>query len=219
MKRAFRIAIATLAVGLAARPVASQAPDSAAVASQTATTAEAGPPAEPGPASATRRVRRSWTTDRRPLTVGDIVTIIVDEQTLATANLQEMRDKDRSRDLDLFLGLPGTSTGGSLNLRNDADERSRGEAARRERFSAEITTRVISVGDGGIAQIEGVKRLRIDDHEQAITMRGYIRAEDISMLNTIESWRVADAELFYESNGELERAPGGLLSRLFELIW
>lgn len=195
--------------------VTAQEPDST-VATPAVTARPSGPP---GPASSRRRVRRSWTSDRRPLSVGDVITILIDEQTLATANLQDLRDKDRTRDLDLLLGLGGSLAGGSFSLRNDADERSRGEAARRERFTAEITARVVGLNPGGVAEIEGVKRLKIDQHEQAITVRGFVRAEDISMVNTIESWRVANAEVLYESNGELQKAPGGILARLFEYIW
>jgi flagellar basal body L-ring protein FlgH len=208
---------ALLLAGLLAPAEArAQAPDSAVAAPAALPQQVVSPPA---PAATTRRVRRSWTADSKPLLVGDVITILIDEHTLATADLAELRDKDRDRDLDFSLGLAGSLTRGRVSLLNDASERTRGEAARRERFTAEITARVLEIGPGGVAQIEGVKRLQIDDHEQAITLRGWIRAEDVSVLNTVESWRVANAEVLYESNGELQNAPAGILGKIFEFIW
>ena len=112
----------------------------------------------------------------------------------------------------------GSSTGtGNLRTNNDVSARNRGESSRRERFSAEMTTRVVEVGPGGTLRIEGMKKVKIDDHEQEVTVRGWIRSQDVAVDNTVLSWRVADAEIGYTSNGTLVKA-GGMWSKLLDLI-
>ena len=141
MNKSNWIVLAALGVVMASpEGVRAQQTDStAAQASPTPAQQLSGPPPAAAPM---RRVRRSWTSDNKPLEIGDIITILIDEYTLATADLQDLRDKDRDRDLSLALGLGGTSMRAAFSLGNDASERSRGEAARRERFTAEITARV-----------------------------------------------------------------------------
>ncbi len=162
-------------------------------------------------------VRDSWLTDRRALGVGQIITILIDEQTEASADREVSATRDRSRDLSIGVGASGSMSGGGLRSNNDVTNRERGESTRRERFAAEISARVVAVGPDGLLRIEGAKKVKIDKHEQVVTVRGWIRGSDVSIQNTIQSWRIADAEILYDSNGELGKA-GGFWSKLFDLI-
>ncbi len=167
---------------------------------------------QPAPGAAPRM---SWVSDRVALRRGDIVTILVDELTLATANRDENDAQERSRDLSLRAGASGS--GGSLRTGNDVSRTTRGASSRRERFSAEISARVVEILPNGIARIEGVKKLKIDKHEQEVTIRGFIRPQDLSATNTIDSWRVAGAAILYASNGELGKT-GGIWTKLLNLL-
>lgn len=162
-------------------------------------------------------LRASWTSDRIPLQVGDIVTILVDELTQASADRDENASRQHDRDLSLAGGSSGKTSGGSLRTRNDVDERKQGGSERRARFTAEMSTRVVEVGPGGLLRVEGTRKIQIDKHEQQITVRGWVRPQDVASDNTVPSWRVADAEILYTSNGSLVKA-GGLWSKLLELI-
>lgn len=177
----------------------------------TALSGQAPPP--PQQPTAGPPVRQSWVSDRRALVVGQIVTILIDEQTLASADKEQTAVRDRSRDV----GVAVNGSGGGLRTDNDVSDRQRGESSRRDRFVAEITARVAEIGPGDALRIEGLKRVQIDDHEQAVTIRGWIRSSDISPRNTVESWRIADAEILYDSNDELGKA-GGFWSKLLDLI-
>lgn len=163
--------------------------------------------------------RRSWTSDRHALRPGDLVTVVVDESWLASARKNETAAQERKRDLGLGANLPGgTSTGGEARSRNDVSERERGEALRQQRFSGEITARVTEVTPEGLARIEGSKRLKVGDAEEEVTLRGWIRPQDVAFQNTVESWRVADAELLYVSRGKLGKSKS-LWTRLINWIW
>jgi flagellar L-ring protein precursor FlgH len=198
-----RTAIAVLACALAglAPPLAARAQEAAAA-----------PPV---------RTISSWTSDRPLLRVGDIVTILIDEYTLALANRDELHAQSRNRDVAVGARLPGgeggaTSIGGSLGTVNDVEDRRYGNSSRRQRFQAEISARVTEM-DGGIVRLEGTKKVTIDDHEQEVTIRGWVRPNDVATNNTVESWRLADAEIAYDSNGKLGSA-GGFWSKLLRLI-
>lgn len=155
----------------------------------------------------------SWTSDRVTISTGDLVTILIDEYTVAAANRDETNTRERGRDVS----IGGSIAGFSARTNNDVSSRTRGASARRETFTAEITARVVEMLPGGMARIEGSKAVQIDDHEQAVTVRGIIRTQDISVANTVDSWRIADAEILYDSNDELGKT-GGIWSRLLDLI-
>lgn len=173
------------------------------------------PPAEARPAGPP--VRSSWTSDRAPLRVGDVVTILVDELTQVSAGSDEVASRDRDREMGLGAAAQGRGASGSLRTNNDVARRDRGETSRRQRFTAELGARVVEVGPGGMLRLEGVRKVRVDKHEQEVVVRGWVRPNDVAMDNTVQSWRVADAEILYTSNGSLTKA-GGVWSRLLELI-
>ncbi len=162
-------------------------------------------------------VRVSWTSDVVSVREGDIVTIVIDEFTLLRADRNESNATARGRDVSLRAGS-GAGFGGTLRTGNDASNSVRGESSRTERFSAELSARIVEIMPNGIARIEGRKKIQIDDHEQEVVVRGLVRTQDISVANTIESWRVAEAELLYNSNGELGSTGGGIWSKLLDLI-
>lgn len=162
--------------------------------------------------------RRSWTSDRHPLQVGDLVTVLVDESTLATANRVDVRVQNRNRDLVLQGGMDGQGINAGGRSRADLTDRTRGESARRERFATEVSTRVVEAAPGGLVRVEGEKRVRIDNHEQVIALSGWVRAADVSGQNTVESWRIADADIRYGSSGDMGRVRG-IWGRLLGWLW
>ena len=159
----------------------------------------------------TRPIRKSRFADRKSLEVGDIITVFVDEVTLAQANKSVIaqRDKDRNFEFGSF---------GGIDLRHDVADRTRGESTNRNRFSAEMSARITEITPSGTARIEGVKTLQIDEHEQLVVLRGWIRTQDVSTQNTLESWRIADAEILYTTNGELGKPRRGFLSKILDMI-
>ncbi len=162
-------------------------------------------------------VRSSWTSDAFPVRAGDIVTILIDEFTVASADRDETNARERDRDVGVRANPSGTSLGGGLRTQNDASNRTRGSSSRRERFTAELSARVVELLPNGVARVEGTKRVQIDKHEQEVLVRGFVRIQDITADNTVPSWKIANAELVYDSNEELGKA-GGIWSKLLDLI-
>lgn len=158
----------------------------------------------------------SWTSDRRLFKAGDLVTIFVDEETLATATADNLAIN--SRRFDGILSRLGSSRTGFL-IRNDTDSEESGRAQRRDRFQTEITARVTEVDENGLLKLEGSKTVKVDKHEHEVVIRGVIRAEDVTAGNVVDAWRMSGLELLYESNGELVSPSKGMLARLLSIIF
>jgi flagellar L-ring protein precursor FlgH len=164
-------------------------------------------------------VRSSWISDAMAVRVGSVVTVLVDEVTLVTADKSVIERKDRGRQVAFNLPLTGIEAAlpsGRLETGHDVGRSQTGASNRREQFATELSARVVEI-DGIMARIEGVKRLQVDKHEQTVTVRGWVRTTDINTDNTVESWRLANAEILYESNGKLGN-PGGFWSKILDLI-
>jgi flagellar L-ring protein precursor FlgH len=59
----------------------------------------------------------------------------------------------------------------------------------------------------------------IDKNEQLVTLTGWVRPQDVSPQNVVESLRVADAALTYQAKGNLDKPRGGFLSKLVGKLW
>ncbi len=163
--------------------------------------------------------RSSWTSDRRDFAVGDILTVLIDDYTISTAVKENLATDTRTRGLSVNARLPETSKNVGLDARNAADQTQRGTARRENRFQNEMSVRVISVGANGLLEIEGSKIIDVDKSKQDVALSGWVRAQDISMTNLIESSRVADLQIGYVSPGPLGKPKQGLISRILGVLW
>ena len=163
-----------------------------------------------------RPLRTNWLADGSRLVVGDVVTVLVDEYVLASADVSRVdaRQKDSNQGIDL------AGKGFGLRTVNDAFDRRRGENTRRESFTAELTARIVEVSaDGRLLRVEGKKTMKIDDHEQSLILSGWVRPTDVTSANTIASARLSDAELFYTSNGVLGQPEQGIIAKILGIIF
>lgn len=197
--------------------------------------AQADPATPPPAAPAAPQVQRAapvvlsssggfgWLTDARLYRVGDVITILVDEFTAASADRSTVATEERSSDLGLSGRVAGGSSGfgqdGRLGTGVAGDSYRRGRDTRQDRLNSEITARVVEVNPDGSIRLEGRKRLVIDKHEQEVVVTGWIRPDDVAPGNTIESWRMADAEILYSTNGELGKPNKSIIMKLLGFIW
>lgn len=165
--------------------------------------------------------RRSWTSDRRDFAEGDVITVLIDEYTLAAANQGDFSSDRRFRDLGVDVnqtvsaGIPNIGAG--VGTTNQAESRSRSEASRQNRFQGEMTVRIVGVEEGGLLRVEGKKMVNIDEVTEELVLRGLVRPDDVTPRNMVESWRIGDVELVYTTEGT--EPKGGILGRLLGKIW
>ncbi len=163
-----------------------------------------------------RPVRSNWMSDGSRLVVGDVVTVMVDEYVLARADVNRVDARQKDSNQGLNMGASGFG----LRTVNDAFDRRRGENTRRESFTAEITGRIVEVSaDGRLLRVEAKKTMKIDEHEQSVTLSGWVRPTDVNSKNMIASARLADLRLLYVSNGVLGQPEQGMLAKILGIIF
>ena len=155
------------------------------------------------------------------LGVGNLITIIVTERTVAETSALTNRRKDaRIRgEWDFGTLIPGIVKN-STEIRGRDDFQGEGLTSRNGRLQMDVTARIEEVLPNGTLRIVGVKHVRVNDEETDITIRGIVRPMDISPDNRIDSSRVADASIDVKGSGPATaKATPGLLTRIFNWLW
>jgi flagellar L-ring protein precursor FlgH len=164
-----------------------------------------------------QKARASWTSDRMGLSVGDLITVVVDEQTAATERVSRYAVGNRSQRNDLNTALGATQNAYNISSGITSDSRDIGEANRTGDLTSVLTVRVVSIEENGIARIEGSKKVTVDGRAQDITLKGVIRGSDVSTSNTILSNRIAEAMITY--NGKKIGPRTGIIGKILGMLW
>ncbi len=176
-------------------------------------------PATPAAAPQTTLARNSWVADRRQYAVGDLITVLIDDYTISTAVKENVAQDTRNRGFGLSARLPSSSQNANIDTRNSADQTQRGQARRENRFQNEMSVRVVATGPNGLLQVKGTKKIDVDKQMQDIVFTGWVRAQDVSVTNVVESSRVADVQLGYASPGNLGKPKQGIISKVLGIVW
>ena len=181
---------------------------------------QAPPAAPPAVASGPTISRAAWFSDKRPLRIGDIVTIVVDE----TVNAQEKQgvtaQAKRSQSMDLNANVsPTLKIGPQKGFQSGVDNNSRntGEANRMGGLTAVISVRVVSIEPTGVARLKGQKTVSVDGRNQVIELEGLVRPEDVSADNTVASSRIAESIISYK--GKKIGPAKGILGSILSIFW
>jgi flagellar L-ring protein FlgH len=159
---------------------------------------------------------RPLVSDRRAHRVGDILTVLVVENSSASATAGTNTDK--SNELGVQFSSPNT-TQKNYGLSIDQNYDGGGKSARTGKLLAQISVEVKGVESNGDLLINGVQDIEINDEKQTINLAGKVRSIDVDERNTVLSTRVANAKITYVGNGVLaESQHKGWLSRLITLF-
>ncbi len=168
----------------------------------------------------------SWTADRHDFQVGDLITIALDEITIATASTSQNGSDAQTRQNDLAVTPPkvGKTTippiSAEMSMGKQSSSSQSGDAARKLAFQGNLSVRVVAVDPKtGMIQIKGQKTVDVDKNKQTMDFSGWLRPEDVPRTNLVESSLVADAQLNYALNGQIGKTRGGILGRLLSSIW
>jgi len=165
------------------------------------------------PAVAAATPRQSWLSDRLPLRVGDLITIVVDESTDSRERSSNVARSTRSQEATIAGDLAEADVGIGYGARSD----NTGTVDRSGRLSGVLSVRVIGIEPNGLARIEGRKAVTLDGRTQELLITGVVRSEDVTAGNTIYSSRVADAVLTYK--GKKIGPSTGIIGKIVGLLW
>lgn len=169
--------------------------------------------------------RTGWSnglySDTKARRVGDIITVLLMENTQASKSAKTETKKETDASLSPLVGLNGlapTINGNTLELGIESDGQFKGDAKSNQSNSlnGQITVHVLRVLPNGNLVIRGEKWLTLNTGQEFIRLTGIVRAEDITADNTVDSTRVANARISYSGKGSLaETQEAGWLSSFF----
>lgn len=157
--------------------------------------------------------------------VGDIVTIVLDEQTAAQKSATTDTAKTTADTLPgpTLLGKSVTYHGVPIldnSLNNAAKFTGQGDSSQSNSLTGYLAVTVVRVLANGNLIVAGQKQLGLNQGREFVRLSGIIRPIDLSADDTIPSYRVADAHISYVGKGALADAnQQSWLSRLFNSPW
>ena len=158
---------------------------------------------------------RPLTADRRAQRVGDVLTVLVVENSSASATADTKTDK--SADAGLKSSTPTRQRNYSLGLSENFD--GGGKIARSGRLAAQLSVAVVGIEANGDLRVKGEQNLEINGEKQAIRLEGTVRPVDVSETNTVTSNRIANAQITYIGDGVLaESQRKGWLARILSFL-
>jgi flagellar L-ring protein FlgH len=163
--------------------------------------------------------RQSWLSDRRDYHLGDIVTVLVDEYTLTSLDKEVNATENRQRGLGLGINTPSSNKTYGINSNNNNQSQNSGLDARTNRLTTEMSARVVAIAPNGVMQLKGNKIIKVEDSKVNLILTGWVRVQDVAPDNSIQSFRMADADLDYQAEGPLGKAKSGIIGRLLGAFW
>ena len=159
------------------------------------------------------------TSDSRAFRVGDVVTVTLQETTQASKKAGTTFNKTSDAaisPLTIANGTLKTNIGSSADRNFDGNSTSTQQNA----LSGAITVIVQEVLPNGLLRVAGEKTLILNQGEEFVRLRGYLRAADIDANNQVSSLRIANARIAYSGEGTLAEATApGWLTRFFTGPW
>lgn len=189
--------------------------------------------------------RRFLAFENRATGVGDLVTVLIQEQAVAEneASTELQRDSTYGATLNSDISLQTLVARPIINLLNllgftdqradnqptteleiveaetSSEYEGEGIIKREASFETKVACMVTGVTESGLLHIEGERHLTINRETQIIRLSGYVRPEDVQIDNTVSSTLIASADIHYGGQGviaEHQRPPW--LMRVFQLI-
>ncbi len=163
--------------------------------------------------------------DTRARRIGDILTIVLVENTNASKSAST--STERSNDIELgatsvFGTLPSVEGRNplSVGVGTSHEFSGTGDSSQSNQLSGNITVSVSEVLSNGYLVVKGEKMLTLNQGTEFVRLSGIIRPSDIRADNTVLSTQIADAKISYHGEGALAEAnQQGWLSRFFMMIW
>ncbi|MDF3933826.1 flagellar basal body L-ring protein FlgH [Pseudomonas citronellolis] len=154
--------------------------------------------------------------DQRALRVGDVLTVVLEEQTQSSKSAGTSFDKSST----LGIGIPKvlghdydrleSSASGKRDFKGDA------KSEQQNSLRGSIAVTVHQVLPNGTLMIRGEKNLRLNQGSEFIRLTGLVRVDDINRNNQVSSLNVANANISYAGRGVLNDSnSAGWLTRFF----
>jgi flagellar L-ring protein precursor FlgH len=166
--------------------------------------------------------QRSIFTDVKAHGVGDIITVLIVEDSRASNKAKTITKKKTDAETGGTAGLgpldfiPLWGASGSDEIQYDGQ----GQTEKTGILRAKMTVIVIDVMENGNLVIEGNRVVTVNSEKETLFLSGIIRPRDISDDNTIYSYQIANAQISSKSKGTVtDGHRPGFITRLISWIF
>ena len=160
-----------------------------------------------------------WFGRGRAYAVGDLITVLLNEST--QANRQQSGEIKRKNSNDVLPASLSARLGAGVNLNSsEINSTGTGTADQTASLTGSIAVTVVEVLANGNLMVRGEKQLALTEGAEVIQVSGIVRPEDISPNNTLQSRRLANAQIAYRGSGDMASATRpGWGTNLLMKIW
>jgi flagellar L-ring protein precursor FlgH len=159
--------------------------------------------------------------DNKAREVGDMLTVVLVENTRAKTNAKTAVSKDSNLAMaaPTVFGQDITYNGNPL-LQAEVEGKRKfggaGDSAQSNQLDGDITVTVVEQLGNGNVRVAGEKQVRLNQGDELVQVQGIVRIADIGPDNRVTSDRVGEARIVYGGRGTLARSNAmGWLARFF----
>jgi flagellar L-ring protein precursor FlgH len=173
-------------------------------------------------------ISRNMAADKKAQAVGDILTILIQENNGATRNNNTTTSKKASLNAAIASAVYSPAISGlltkkgtlpAINYTSDAEFNGGGSIANAETITAQVAVKVVDVLPNGNMVVEGQLHTAFSGEKQDAIVRGTVRPDDVMANNTLFSYNVADATIQFISKGTITDAQKkGWFTRVWDKL-
>ena len=171
---------------------------------------------------------RSMFADKKAYAVGDILTILVQENSTASKDNSTKTSKQSDVDAAIATFLYSPAASGllthnkqmpALQYSSKQDFNGGGTINNNEQIVAKVAVKVVDVLPNQQLVIEGTRQTSFAGESQDIVLHGTVRSEDIAANNTVFSYNVADAKITFVNKGSVtDSQRKGWFTKIWEVL-
>jgi flagellar L-ring protein precursor FlgH len=170
----------------------------------------------------------SWFGEKRTYQVGDVITVLLSEAVNGSASATNESARETSTDVFSAAQLANIASPGGLLLDSEGgtpidttiESSGSGVSGQSASLNGTMTAQVVEVYANGNLMIRGEKIVNFSHGSEVIQVKGIIRPQDVQPDNTIQSKRIASAQISYKGTGQntnASKTPWG--ANILMAIW
>ena len=170
----------------------------------------------------------SLVSDIRAHDIGDILTVIIQENKTASKNTSTKSNKTSgvNAGIESFLFSPAASSSltkkgqlPSLNLNSSTQFEGGGNVSSTEKITTRLSVRILDILPNRQYLVEGAQKTSFGGESQDAVLRGVVREADITSGNTVFSYNLADVTIQFSSKGALsDKTKRGWFTKAWDKI-
>ena len=170
----------------------------------------------------------SLVADKKAHAVGDIITVVVQENNTTTKDSKTETAKQTSMNTDIKSFLYSPAASGLLSKKgklpafdvsSDNKFSGGGKINNNETIGARFGVRVVDVLPNGNLIIEGQRMTQFSGEAQTIILRGTVRQYDVGPSNTVFSYNLADVSISFVNTGTINNSQRkGWFSKAWDVL-